>query len=399
MAHIAILVTTISFAVGIAAAVLVLAFYLIGKSELAKSYVILQALIAFCCLLNSSYRYIESELRGSAPLLLGWYLVDYPWGALFFYYYIKFFCNLTGTHYSVRSRKGLAAVAVAACASGALPLFLRSDLEGRVALFDLQSACFLVPLGMAAIVVATCIEIARYRSRLTSPAVRRILRIDFAFKAALVPVLVLAYVVEGMDAELQDSWMYAVRNAYFLAWNVSSVVLALAGARDAFPTLFKERDPSAIAADFRGAMAEASRAVASMERECMDREANESDLARIEAEMRRRKAYLDPEMDLPAFAERVGLARNRVSWIINALLGKNFRDYVNEFRIAEVKRLLAEGSVGLGMLDIAFEAGFNSKATFNAAFKKATGITPTEYASRSSGRRADVKALGVPGPA
>jgi AraC-like DNA-binding protein len=67
-----------------------------------------------------------------------------------------------------------------------------------------------------------------------------------------------------------------------------------------------------------------------------------------------------------------------LSFAINNGFGKNFNDFINELRIEEVKSRM-ERSGDAGLLAIAFESGFNSKATFNRAFKKFTGLTPREY--------------------
>ncbi|MFA8436978.1 MAG: helix-turn-helix domain-containing protein, partial [Marinifilaceae bacterium] len=66
--------------------------------------------------------------------------------------------------------------------------------------------------------------------------------------------------------------------------------------------------------------------------------------------------------------------------IINQGHGLNFNDYINQFRVEEFKRLLQDPQFSKEtLLAVAFEAGFNSKTTFNTAFKKFTGMTPSEY--------------------
>lgn len=92
------------------------------------------------------------------------------------------------------------------------------------------------------------------------------------------------------------------------------------------------------------------------------------------------KTWLDPELTLSQLAEKIDLNTTQLSYLINTGLGKNFNDFVNEYRVEAVKQKLIDPAFAhLSLLGIAFECGFNSKATFNRAFKKATGVAPSEY--------------------
>ncbi|MEZ4905955.1 MAG: helix-turn-helix domain-containing protein [Spirosomataceae bacterium] len=69
-----------------------------------------------------------------------------------------------------------------------------------------------------------------------------------------------------------------------------------------------------------------------------------------------------------------------LSAAINQNFGKNFNDFVNEYRIEEFKKQIQlPENKKLTLLAIAFDCGFNSKATFNQAFKKLTGQSPKEF--------------------
>jgi AraC-like DNA-binding protein len=84
----------------------------------------------------------------------------------------------------------------------------------------------------------------------------------------------------------------------------------------------------------------------------------------------------DPMISLPRLARAVGATPNQLSYVLNHHLGQNFFDFVNRARIAEaVRMLIAEPDKGI--LDIALDVGFNSKSTFNLAFKNITGETPS----------------------
>jgi len=96
------------------------------------------------------------------------------------------------------------------------------------------------------------------------------------------------------------------------------------------------------------------------------------------------KPHLNPQLTLNDLSKNLGVNAAVLSFVINNGFEKNFNDFVNQFRIAEVKAKLEQGEAEkLTLLAVAFDCGFNSKATFNRAFKKFTGVAPKEYASMS----------------
>lgn len=97
--------------------------------------------------------------------------------------------------------------------------------------------------------------------------------------------------------------------------------------------------------------------------------------------MNTEKPYLEPELSLADLARRLHTNPVLLSQVINAGAGKNFNDFVNEYRVEEFKRQVREAAnAHLSFLGLALDCGFNSKATFNRAFKKFTGASPKEFA-------------------
>lgn len=88
--------------------------------------------------------------------------------------------------------------------------------------------------------------------------------------------------------------------------------------------------------------------------------------------------YRDSDLTLTKLADLTGVSPHHLSEVLNQHAGQNFNHFVNAYRVDEVcRRLLSAGSSKV--LDIALEAGFSSKSTFNTIFKKFKGVTPTQF--------------------
>ena len=100
--------------------------------------------------------------------------------------------------------------------------------------------------------------------------------------------------------------------------------------------------------------------------------------------MDEQKLYLNTSVTLGDIAQKLDIAPCYVSQLINETFKQNFRDFINKYRIEESKRMLTQQNQQLNILGIALDSGFNSKSSFNNAFKKHTGITPKEFKKRTS---------------
>ncbi len=92
------------------------------------------------------------------------------------------------------------------------------------------------------------------------------------------------------------------------------------------------------------------------------------------------KPYLMPELTLSDLAEQLKTNSSVLSLVINSGFDKNFNDFINAYRVEEFKQKMATPQYQhLTRLAVAFDCGFNSKATFNRAFKKLTGQNPSDF--------------------
>lgn len=96
--------------------------------------------------------------------------------------------------------------------------------------------------------------------------------------------------------------------------------------------------------------------------------------------MEQEKPYLAPALTLDKLAAQLKMQPRILSHLINRHFDCNFFEFINSYRVEESKRMLADpASSEKNMLDIMYDVGFNSKATFNTLFKKKVGMTPSEY--------------------
>ena len=103
-------------------------------------------------------------------------------------------------------------------------------------------------------------------------------------------------------------------------------------------------------------------------------------LKKINDYMIQSEPFLNPELSLKQLAAELKTPERLLSGVINQYSNQNFYDFINNFRIEKAKKLLAEDTLKKSTIqEIFYDSGFNSKSTFNLAFKKSTGITPTEF--------------------
>ncbi len=101
---------------------------------------------------------------------------------------------------------------------------------------------------------------------------------------------------------------------------------------------------------------------------------------RLLSYMDSKKPFLDPELTLSGLAKDINISRSQLSLLINEGTGDNFYNFVNKYRVEQVKQFMTDPALkNYSMLGIALEAGFKSKSTFNLIFKRFTGLTPTEF--------------------
>ncbi len=91
------------------------------------------------------------------------------------------------------------------------------------------------------------------------------------------------------------------------------------------------------------------------------------------------KPYLKNDLKIQHLATQLGISTHHMSQAINAIGGQNYAELINNYRIQEAQRLLSDPHNTEKILSVAFDVGYNNKATFNSTFKKITGMSPSDF--------------------
>ncbi|MEP6793080.1 MAG: helix-turn-helix domain-containing protein [Saprospiraceae bacterium] len=120
-------------------------------------------------------------------------------------------------------------------------------------------------------------------------------------------------------------------------------------------------------------------------KELLDEDAVKMYSTRLMNHVREALPFLDPDLSLRSLAAQIDMHPNQLSWLLNESLGKNFNEFINQYRIEAFKQIsLDPAKSHLTLTGLAYESGFNSKTVFNTYFKKETGMTPKEFMKKGS---------------
>jgi AraC-like DNA-binding protein len=111
----------------------------------------------------------------------------------------------------------------------------------------------------------------------------------------------------------------------------------------------------------------------------IDNERQDAIVLQLREYMQQSKPFLDPSLSVETLAKRINLPSSELSLTINRIIGQHFFDFVNLYRINLAAEMLIKNEQQQTVLEILYEVGFNSKSSFNTAFKKHLLMTPSQY--------------------
>lgn len=111
----------------------------------------------------------------------------------------------------------------------------------------------------------------------------------------------------------------------------------------------------------------------------LDKEKAEKAAKKVKKIIETESLFLNPDLNMQMLSDKLKLPKHHITEAINGYFGKNFFQFVNEYRIEAVKQQLTDPKKPYSIEAIGYECGFNSKSTFFSVFKKFTGLTPEQY--------------------
>jgi AraC-like DNA-binding protein len=169
----------------------------------------------------------------------------------------------------------------------------------------------------------------------------------------------------------------------FIGWyGIRQAPVFVPGLEAAVPESEAAEGPVSLPAQLSPAAPQAAPNPAKYARSGLTDAAAELIAKRLDRRMATTRDYLECELTLGQLAERIGTSPQWLSQYLNHVVGQSFFDYINGLRVLELQRALGESAnASRPLLELAFAAGFNSKSTFNAAFKKHAGCAPSVWRS------------------
>lgn len=108
-------------------------------------------------------------------------------------------------------------------------------------------------------------------------------------------------------------------------------------------------------------------------------------IEQLRKHMIEKEPFLEPNLTLQDLAFQMNIHARELSILINRHIGQHFFDFINKYRIEKAIEIIENSSTNeFTIQQILFDVGFNSKSSFNTAFKKHTGLTPTQYRNKHS---------------
>lgn len=149
----------------------------------------------------------------------------------------------------------------------------------------------------------------------------------------------------------------------------------------AFYGIRKERIFEVFGPDYPGTFSQPSSG-ASYKRTHLSSERKEEIKHRLIEAFETERLFLNPNLNMDVLSDLLNIPKHHITEVLNTLIGRNFFQFVNQYRVEEVKNMLKDPRNQWSIEAIGYACGFSSKSSFFSTFKKLTGITPAQFRSK-----------------
>ena len=334
-----------------------------------RSNLILAALV-WCLTLAMWNVHVYRADQSQLPVIIDVYLWATPllWAPLIYIYTGQ----LTGRRTATIKRLLLHAAPALFAGLLQIPLHFVQDTEtGKFLMRAAYNANVLFIYPQIAVYVWLCLRMLRSYRALAEQQLSATEKINLIWLSALIGAFSFILMCD-MALNLPHIFFGVTRPQFY-----DAVLLAEAGAVFAIG-YFSLRQPEI----FMGQSTTLSKATSTRTPKYLDSPVDEvlgAELAdKLDALMEERQLFLENGLRLSDLAQEAGLSPHHLSQVINQHRHRNFFEYVNTYRARHAaNHLLKHGKANLTQL--AYDSGFNNRASFNTAFKKYTGMTPTRF--------------------
>jgi AraC-like DNA-binding protein len=363
MSHFFILELLISGGAGLAVLSVYYIYSFFNPSERLFDFLRLQVFVVFIIFLNIFHAYNLADLGAALRLQIASYCLSFVWAPGYIYFTGMFYMSMAKSEASSSLRRILFLFAVAVSASSFIPLTLSSDLRRILAYQRAIQRYLIIPCcGFTQVGFSVFFYVKAWSRSYRN---HRIVSLSATILNLAIAVACVLTINLRPGTSLKDMEPYlVVFDCYFLLWNL----LALAVLFKLAPLILKKRKEAQ-----RAGLAPESRSADIT----MDR-----DWRLVEGAVVGKGFFRKSELDLSMLSRETGIPRNRISLVVNTVTGKSFNEYINAARIMEFKKIVASPCFSGNILSAAFDAGFNSKATFYNWIKKDSNESPSEYLQR-----------------
>ncbi len=248
-----------------------------------------------------------------------------------------------------------------------VPLYINSLVKNE-SIFFLQLIADTIIIHIL-IYTALCIKLLRSHSQKIKESYSSIDKINFNWLRFLILALgflLIASFIEYLTLPKTKTWNYD-----WLIISILMYIIGYAGLRQ--PEIFSGKPEINL---------DEKTPKKKYEKSTLTEEMTEKYLQKLKLYIENEKPYLKNDLTLPELSEELLIPVHSLSQIINEQFNQNFFEFINSYRVEEAKKLIRQpDKQNINLASIAFESGFNSVSSFNSAFKKFAGVTPSHYRS------------------